>query len=666
MRTAAQETYRRLKVREERITPRGLDGLASTLTGWWGRWFSGLSQLRDRAMQIEAKMAELADRTDAEIVEQTETAAIALLHPHPDPVHLIAGLAGTAIGAQRILGLTPYREQLQGALAIFDGYLAEMATGEGKTLTIGLAAALMGLTRQPCHVVTANDYLAERDATELAGFYRFFGLRSDFVVGAKETPDRMIGYAAHVTYSTPKEVLADFLRDQLKIGRIQNSTRQMIRRIGGVAAPPQGLVLRGLHFGIVDEADSVLIDEAITPLIISRPVKDRQLEEAMQTALEVCRALESGVHYDVNFRHKEVYLSDDQWELLTPAIGHFPPWWRSQERFREAIHLTLIAREFYHRDIHYAVTNDKIELIDESTGRIMPHRTWQAGVQQAVEVKEHLPFSANAESMASLSFQRFFRCYPRLAGLSGTAREGAAELWQNYQLAWIRIPTHRPVIRTKGPGRVYHTRKEVAKAVTERVEQLRTEGRPVLIGTRTLRASEELAAALTEAAVPFRLLNACRNNEEASIIANAGQPSQITIATNMAGRGTDIKLGPGVASRGGLHVLATESNASGRIDRQLLGRAGRQGDPGSGEFLICLEDDLLIRYLPASLRKLLSAYLHVPKWGSRLARFAFAYVQYSAEWEARGQRRRTLEADTWLDEHLTFAGRSSMLRQQKR
>jgi preprotein translocase subunit SecA len=666
MRTTAQETYRRLKVREERTTPRGLDAVASTLTGWWRRRSGGVRQLKSRALQIEAKMAELADKSDAEIVEQTQISAIGLLHPDSDPSHLIAGLAGTAIGAQRALGLTPYREQLQGALAIFDGYLAEMATGEGKTLTIGLAAALMGLTRQPCHVVTANDYLAERDATDLAAFYRFFALRVDFVVGAKEAANRMMGYAAHVTYSTPKEVLADFLRDQLKMGRIQNSTRQMIRHLGGMTSPAQGLVLRGLYFGIVDEADSVLIDEAITPLIISRPVKDRQLEEAMRTALDVCRSLRAGTHYDVDFRHREVYLSDAQWELLTRAIGHFPPWWRSRERFREAIHLTLTAREFYRRDIHYAVTNDKIELIDESTGRIMPHRTWQQGVQQAVEIKENLPFSANAESMASLSFQRFFRCYPRLAGLSGTAREGAPELWQNYQLAWIRIPTHRPVIRTKGPGHVYHTRAEITHAVTERVEEMRTQGRPVLIGTRTVRASEELAAALTEAGVPFRLLNACRNHEEASIIAEAGQSSQVTIATNMAGRGTDIKLGPGVAGRGGLHVLATESNTSGRIDRQLLGRAGRQGDPGSGEFLISLEDDLLIRYLPASLRKMLSAYLHVPKWGSLLARAAFAYVQHSAEWEARGQRRRTLEADTWLDEHLTFAGRTSMLRQQRR
>lgn len=661
MKPVAQEIYQRLKVREERTTPVGLDALASTITGRVQRLRNNSRVLEQRAREIEAKMAALSSLSDVELVEQTSLAAASLLHPNASPQTLVNGLAGTALAAQRALGLTPYLEQIQGALAIFDGYLAEMATGEGKTLTIALAAGLMGLTRQPTHVVTANDYLAERDATELAPFYRFLGLRADFVTGTKETDDRAIGYAAQVTYTTPKEVLADFLRDMLKVGRVQSPTRRLIRMLGGLAPIPRNLVMRGLHFAIIDEADSVLIDEAVTPLIISRPVKDKQLEEAMKTALHICRPLESGTHYEVDYRFKDVYLSEDQWELLLPAVGHFPPWWRSPERFREAILLTLRVREFYHKDIHYAIKDDKLELIDESTGRIMPHRSWQQGIHQAVEVKEHLPLSATSESMASLSFQRFFRCYPRLAGLSGTAREAAAEMWQHYQLPWIRIATHRPVIRVRLPTRILRTRDEVNALVAERVQQLRTEGRPILIGTRTVRASEELAEVFTDAGIPFHLLNACRNAEEARIVEMAGQPSQVTIATNMAGRGTDIKLGPGVADRGGLHVIATEYNPSGRIDRQLLGRAGRQGDPGSGEFIVSLEDDLLARYLSPSLRRLLSHYFQVPLVERMLAEGAFTYAQYLAAWEGRHQRRKTLEVDTWLDEHLTFAGRSSVL-----
>ena len=662
MNPVAQENYRRLKVREERTTPAGLDSIASAITERWRRIRSGNRVLRDRAGEVERKIAGFASLSDAEIVAQAETAAVALIHAKSSPEALLTGLACTAIVAQRTLGLKPYPVQLQGALAIFEGYLAEMATGEGKTLTIALAAGLMGLTRLPCHVVTANDYLAERDATELAPFYRFLGLRADYVTAAKEAADRAIGYSARVTYTTPKEVLADFLRDRLKTGRIQSSTRHLIRQIGGLVQPQRNLVLRGLHFGIIDEADSVLIDEAITPLIISRPVKDLQLEDAMKTALQICRVLESGIDYEVDHRFEETSLSEEQWERLKPAIGQFPPWWRSNERFREAIHLTLRAREFYHKDIHYAVEDNKVLIIDQSTGRIMPHRTWQQGLHQAVEVKERLPITANNESMASLSFQRFFRCYPRLAGLSGTAREAATELWKNYQLPWIRIPTHRPVIRIRMPTRILRTRAEVDAAVVERVHELRAKGRPILIGTRTVQASEELARVLTEAAIPFHLLNACRNAEEARIIEGAGQSGQVTIATNMAGRGTDIKLGPGVAERGGLHVIATEGNASGRIDRQLLGRAGRQGDPGSGEFIISIEDSLLSRYLPAFIRRLLVHYFEVPVVRHLLADGAFSYARHQAEWEGRHQRRKTLEADTWLDENLTFGGHSSMLK----
>jgi preprotein translocase subunit SecA len=662
MKAVAQETYRRLKVREERTTPAGLDALAFKVAEGWHQLRREGGALRDRAREIEARIAEWEALPDGEIAARTETAAAALLKPRPGSDALIAGVAGTALAARRTLGLTPYPEQLQGALAIFDGYLAEMATGEGKTLTIALAAALMGLTRQPVHVVTANDYLAERDAAELAPFYRFFGLRVDFVTGAKEPADRAAGYAAQVTYTTPKEVLADFLRDRLKIGRIQNSTRQLIRQAGGVAPPQRNLVLRGLHFGIIDEADSVLIDEAITPLIISRPVQDPQLREAMETARRICEKLEPGRHYQVDPRFREVHLAEELWKQLFAFTPQFPPWWRGEERFREAIRLTLTVREFYHRDIHYAVQDGKVEIIDESTGRIMPHRSWQQGIHQAVEVKEGLAFSATAESLASLSFQRFFRCYPRLAGLSGTAREAASELWKNYQLPWVRIPTHRPVIRQQMPTRILRTKAEVSSVVVEEIARLRGQGRPVLVGTRTVRASEELARALTEAGIPFHLLNACRNAGEARIVEEAGQAGQVTIATNMAGRGTDIKLGPGVAQSGGLHVIATEGNASGRLDRQLLGRAGRQGDPGSGQFIVSIDDDLLARYLPGFARRLFVRYFEVPVVRLLLAGWAFSYARRQAEWEGRLQRRKTLEADTWLDENLAFGGRSSMPR----
>jgi len=662
MKAASSENYRRLKIREERVMHQGLDAFSFSLAGRWKNWRENRERLVQRSEEIGRLVEQWSSRTDAEIVAEVERVAPLLLRkPFPEEA-LIAGLACTALAARRTLGMSPYPVQLQGASALFDGYLAEMATGEGKSLSIALAATLMAITRLPCHVITSNDYLAQRDAEELAPLYRFFGLRSDCVTGAKEPLDRMLGYAADITYTTPKEVLADFLRDKLKVGRIQDPTRQLIRRMGGFPHQQGNLVLRGLHFGIVDEADSVLIDEAITPLIISRPVKDSQLEEAMKAALEVCRQLESGIDYEVDHRFQEIHLNDEQWERLKPAVRHFPPWWRNEERLREAIKLTLRVREFYHKDIQYVVEDEKVEIIDQSTGRIMPHRTWQHGIHQAVEIKEHLPMSANNESMASLSFQRFFRCYPHLSGLSGTAREASLEFWTNYHLPTVSIPTHRPSQRREEPEIIVRTRAEKWEIITSEVQDMRAKGRPVLIGTRSIQASEELAAIFQDMKIPFQLLHATRHAEEARIVSHAGEASQVTIATNMAGRGTDIKLGPGVAEKGGLHVIITERNDSGRIDRQLIGRAGRQGDPGSYRLVLSLEDELLQR---DPLNRHIVTYLHdhfraLPA-SRALIHHAFLHAQNKTERGGRRIRFRTLKNDTWLDENLTFAGRSTYI-----
>jgi preprotein translocase subunit SecA len=662
MKAVASDNYRRLKIREEREMPHGLDALSFALTGSWRNWRESRERLVKRSQEIDRVREQWASRTDTEIIEEAKRLAPLLLRKSFPEDALVTGLACTALAAQRTLGLSPYLAQLQGASALFDGSLAEMATGEGKSLSISLAATLMALTRLPTHVITSNDYLAERDAKELAPLYGFFGLRSDFVVGAKEPTDRARGYAADITYTTPKEVLADFLRDKLKIGRIQDPTRQLIRRLGGLPNQQSNLVLRGLHFGIVDEADSVLIDEAVTPLIISKPVGDPQLQTAMNLALQVCEKLVPGQDYEVNQRFRDIHVPEPVFQRLLPLTSQFPPWWRSAERFREAIRLALMAREFYHRDIHYVVQDGKIELIDEFTGRIMPDRTWQAGIHQAVEAKENIPISPANESLASLSFQRFFRCYPHLSGLSGTVREASAEFWFNYHLPTVSIATHRPILRYEDPELIVRTREEKWDIVASEVQDLRARGRPVLIGTRSIQASEELAAIFRKMDIPFRLLNAVRHAEEAQIIGHAGEASQVTITTNMAGRGTDIKLGPGVAERGGLHVIVTERNDSARIDRQLIGRSGRQGDPGSFRYVLSLEDELLQKNRPM---KALATYLQenfptLP--ASRAAiRQAFLEAQRRTERAGKQMRLRTLKNDTWLDENLTFAGRSSFI-----
>jgi len=662
MKALSSDNYRRLKIREERSTHQGLDAFSFSLAGRWKNWQESRERLVKRSQEIERTIEQWSSCTDAEMVEEVKRVAPLLLRrPFPEEA-LVSGLACTALAAQRTLGLSPYPEQLQGASALFDGYLAEMATGEGKSLSISLAAVLMAITRLPCHVITSNDYLAERDAVELAKLYGFFGLRSDYVIGAKETQDRARGYAADITYTTPKEVLADFLRDKLKVGRIQDPTRQLIRRLGGFPNQQSNLVLRGLHFGIVDEADSVLIDEAITPLIISRPIGDPQLQTAMKLAREIAHQLEPGTDYEVNQRFRDVHVPESVFQRLLPLTSRFPPWWRSAERFREAIRLALMAREFYHRDISYVVQEDKIQIIDEFTGRIMPDRTWQAGIHQAVEAKENLEITPANESLASLSFQRFFRCYPLLSGLSGTVQEASLEFWTNYHLPTVAIPTHRPSRRRQEPEIIVRTRAEKYEIITAEVQDLRAQGRPVLIGTRSIQASEELADIFRDLNIPFQLLHATRHAEEAQIVSHAGEASRVTITTNMAGRGTDIKLGPGVAERGGLHVIITERNDSGRIDRQLIGRAGRQGDPGSYRLILSLEDELLQRYpLNQNVAKYLHEHLRNLPVCRALVHQAFILAQNKSETIGRRTRLRTLKNDTWLDENLTFAGRSSFI-----
>ena len=662
MTALALTNYRPAKVREERQAPRGLDVIASVLRRHWQRSrFSPINSLAKNVAKIQDEIETYRTCSDQQIAQTAQAAAIQLLSKNATDAPLITGLACVALAAHRTLGVAPYPVQLHAAFAIFKGCLSEMATGEGKTLTIGLAAVLMGLTRLPCHVLTANEYLAERDATELAPLYQFFGLRVSFVIGSLSPAARRQAYAAEVTYTTAKEILADFLRDRLKTQRPFRSTTELIRHLAGFSIRSGAMTMRGLHFAILDEADSLLIDEAVTPLIISQSAQDPQLIEALKAAYQVTEKLEPKVHYEINRRFRDIYILPQVWTQLAPMVSQFPPWWRSPERFREVVRSTLLVREFYHRDIQYTIQDGKIQIIDESTGRIMPHRTWQQGIHQAIEVKEGLKLTDSTRSLASLSFQRYFRCYARLAGLSGTVNEAASEVWNYYQLPLVRIPTHRPVQRHLLPSRLYRTKHEKWIAVVSHLQDIRALGRPSLIGTRSVQASEELAQILRAEGIPFVLLNANRDDDEAAIIAQAGQAARVTITTNMAGRGTDIKLGPGVAARGGLHVIVTERNAYRRVDRQLLGRAGRQGDPGSGIFISSLEDELCRKYCPAWLLNFIRHTSATPtdlnRWESILA----FIMQRSSETEARRERRITVENDTWLDEHLTYGGRSTLV-----
>ncbi len=649
--------YRRTGFHPPAKLLRGLDGLVNGAIGRYRRRAGVFEQLKLDATEVDRQAMEWKELSSGKLKQR--------LHEFREKFRrggreadasLLPALAAIREASERELGMRPFFVQIIGALAMHRGCLAEMATGEGKTLTAGLTAVLAGWTKRPCHIVTVNDYLVERDAKRLQPLYGFCGVSVGCVTGAMDPAARQQGYAADVTYTTSKELLADFLRDRLRLGPMHQPTRRLIRRLLG-AREMDGLVMRGLHMAIIDEADSVLIDEAVTPLIISTTRENALLKEAGLTAQTIIAGLVEGEHYRRNVRFKEIELTEAGLGEIERGAAELPGVWRGDARRLELAIQALVAREFFHRDRQYIIEKGKVVIVDEFTGRPMPQRTWREGMHQAIEAKEGLAISDPSETIARLSFQRFFRCFHKLAGMSGTAREAAGEFWQIYRLPVVTIPTNRPCIREQWADRVFSTESGKWEAVADEIARLHATSRPLLIGTRSVAASERLGGMLRERNLNFALLNAVRIAEESAVIATAGDPGRITIATNMAGRGTDILLGRGIAAQGGLHVIATERHESGRVDRQLFGRAARQGDPGSAQAFVSIEDELIQRYLrPAVQRILVEAVTRRFSGWERIARAAFYEAQRRAQQLAYKQRQTVMRADLWLGEALSFAG----------
>jgi preprotein translocase subunit SecA len=411
------------------------------------------------------------------------------------------------------------------------------------------------------------------------------------------------------------------------------------------------LMLRGLQFAIVDEADSVLVDEARTPLILSAEADNSQAEELHRQALEIARAMQD----KADFRRREEGIEltargKEKLESLRAPLGGL---WKGPRRSEQMVRQALTALHVFERDRHYLVRDDKVMIIDEYTGRLMPDRSWEQGLHQLIELKEGCALTGRRETLARISYQRFFRRYLHLAGMTGTAAEIAAELWSVYRLRVADIPTHKPVRRTRYPDQVFGRAQDKWQAVVQSIRTHRAAGRPVLVGTRSVAASEHLAALLDAEKLPYNLLNARQDSEEAAIVARAGERGCITVATNMAGRGTDIKLQPEVAEEGGLHVIATELHDSARVDRQLFGRCGRQGDKGSCEAILALDEELVTTFLrPAA--HVLGRMHRLPR---RLGAVVFRIAQWRAERNNARIRKDLLDMDDYLGDILAFAGR---------
>jgi preprotein translocase subunit SecA len=558
--------------------------------------------------------------------------------------------------SDRILGMRHFDSQIMGGWAMLQGMLAEMETGEGKTLTATLPACTAAMAGIPVHVITVNDYLATRDSELMSPLYNMLGITVGAISDEIQDPrQRKIIYECDIAYCTNQQVAFDYLRDRVTMGHRRGN---LFRSIDGIAEGDKagGLILRGLCFGIVDEADSVLIDEARTPLKLSGPSGKQIQARILHQALRLADKLEN---YGNGFRvsDRKVTLTANGKAYLSQLVESMDNHWASARRRELLVTQALTAKHLFIKDQHYLVRDGQIQIIDQNTGRVMPDRSWELGLHQMIEKKEGLEVSDPSESIARITYQRFFRRYLRLGAMSGTAQEVSGELWSVYRMPVVKIPTHKPSRRTILRSRMHRTAGEKWQDVVAQTEIMHLQNRPVLIGTRTVAASENLSLLLSEAGLTHQVLNARHDRSEAIIIAQAGMPGRITVATNMAGRGTDISLAPGVAEAGGLHVIATELNEARRIDRQLFGRCARQGDPGSVDAILSWEDELLTncapRLIKAVAQRINSGQLNFTYWTGRLLT---RIAQRRMERRNAATRRILLKQDQQLDDIFAFSG----------
>jgi len=618
-------------------------------------------QLRSRTKQLrsfvslvnafETEMQSM-DTTDLRLVLRDAGAAIRREGFSDKPT--ARAFAAIREGSRRTLKMRHHDVQLMGGRVLLGGRIAEMETGEGKTLVATLAACSAAAAGATVHVITVNDYLADRDAKFNEPLYTYFGLRIGIVVQGMTPSQRREQYAADIVYVSNKEVVFDYLKDRLATGE-GSASHYRLRRLYRMDHAPE-VLLRGLHVAIVDEADSVLIDEARTPLIISETRPDDHGAPIYQKSLELARKLIRGEHFEMNARGA-IWVTPKGEVLLREHTADLTGVWKSSLWRRELVEKALNAIWSYQRDQHYIVADGKVQIVDEFTGRVMPDRSWEYGLHQMIEAKEGCEITGQRSTLSRMTYQRFFRRYLLLCGMTGTATEVEPELKRVYDLSVQRIPTNRPSQRQRLPDHVWPTADARWQGVAVRAAELSRQGRAILIGTRSVEASEQLADRLTAMDIPHQILNARQDRQEAEVVAQAGQTGRITVATNMAGRGTDIRLAPDVASSGGLHVILTEYHESGRVDRQLFGRCARQGEAGSVEAMISLEDVLFVQNAPLFLqlvRTTMRGRTRTPAW---LMRVLVRFAQRVAEYRSARVRMATLKQDRKLQRALAFSGK---------
>ncbi|MHB8068358.1 MAG: preprotein translocase subunit SecA [Desulfobaccales bacterium] len=528
-----------------------------------------LAPLVDRISSLEPELRGL---SDAELQQYTPRFKERLGNGEPLDELLPEAFAVAREASARVLGLRPFDVQLIGGMVLHQGKIAEMKTGEGKTLVAVMPAYLNALSGDGVHIVTVNDYLARRDTRWMGGVYQFLGLTVDTILHGLDDAQRRQAYAADITYGTNNEFGFDYLRDNMKFSL-------------------EDYVQRGFNYAIVDEVDSILVDEARTPLIISGPAEEStQLYYVLN---RVANQLKQEQDYTIDEKARSVLITEDGVAHAEKALSVDNLYEPGNIEILHHLQAALKAHNLFKRDVDYIVKEGQVIIVDEFTGRLMPGRRYSDGLHQALEAKEGVKIENENQTLATITFQNYFRMYKKLAGMTGTADTEAEEFKKIYNLEVMIIPTNMKMIRNDYPDVIYKTKEEKFAAVVEEIRDCHQKGQPVLVGTTNIENSEHLSRLLKREGIKHEVLNAKHHEKEAEIIAKAGQMGMLTIATNMAGRGTDIVLGEGVVERGGLHILGTERHESRRIDNQLRGRSGRQGDPGTSRFYMSLEDDLL-------------------------------------------------------------------------
>ena len=633
-----------------------LDTVAHSLSGLLRRYSRNhLKQARRFCAQVNVASERLQKQGEKKLSEHARELRRILAREGLSEPLAVECFALVREAAGETLGKWHYDSQIIGGWVLLNGMLAEIETGEGKTLMATLPACTAALAGIPVHVITANDYLVERDAALMSPVFKLLGLSVGTILDReKDTGKRQAAYACDITYCTSKQLTFDYLRDRVAMGHRRGRMELQLRRLSSQRQDAEKLLLRGLCYAIVDEADSVLIDDAGTPLILSREVESSLQPKTCQQALQLASQLGAAQYFILNERYRDIRLTAAGKALLEQRVARLEQPWNVEAQREFLVSQALRAQHCYHRDHDYVVRDGKVQIIDANTGRALPDHSWEQGLHQMIEAKEDCELTGTRETLARMSYQRFFRRYLHLSGMTGTASEVADELWSVYGLEVVRIPTHAPVQRQAGKDRVFVTAHEKWQAVVERVKELYASGRPVLLGTGSVADSEHVSRLLAASGLPHQTLNARQDKREAEIIARAGQLGAITVATNMAGRGTDISLAPGVVERGGLHVLAAVRNEARRVDRQLFGRCARQGDPGSYESMLSLEDALLKKYLPRTLIMVMqrSARCRVPFSWIPVMRL----TQLAVERHHARQRRNLVRMDQQLKETLAFTG----------